>query len=140
MTYHSLKRRVQRFLGVTPPKLKVKRPSSHKSSKINTAIYTLKQGDPRITTKQPDSLVELARDVAGDILAHPEKYIINVMGNEAMVVDDASYEALFYLFAGKTRQHMWEQDRKIAAIFVHQYTVLSASLLAEARQAEQGWR
>lgn len=138
MTRRTLMQRIKRFLGTKPPK--PKRPKTSKLRNVKTAIYTLKQGHPAVPSKQPDSLVEMARDVASDILAHPEKYITNVMGQEAMVVDDASYEALFYLFAGKTRQQMWEQDKKIAAIFVHQYTVLSHSLLADARQAEQGWR
>ena|SRR3990167_7572465 len=135
MTYKNLKRRITKFLKAAPKPVRVTKPKPKQPVGV---VFEL--GKLKLHEKSPDVLVEMGREVGQAILTHPEKYITNVMGVETMVVDDASYEALFYLFAGKTRQQMWEQDNKVAAIFVHQFTVISHSLLADARRTEQGWR
>lgn len=134
MTYNQLKRRITKFLKAKPKPVRVTKPRPKQPIGLIFALEQLK-----LKGKPPDALVEMGREVGQAILAHPEKYITNVMGVETMVVDDASYEALFYLFAGKTRQQMWDQDNKVAAIFVHQFTVISQTLLQDARNVERGW-
>ena len=139
MTYHQLNRRIKKFIkAVTKPAPKPVRVTKPRPKQPMGVIFPLEQ--LKLTPKSPDALVEMGREIGQAILAHPEKYMTQVMGVETMVVDDASYEALFYLFAGKTRQQMWEQDHIVAAIFVHQFTVISQTLLQDARNAEKGWR
>ena len=131
MIYQSLKQQIKQFLF----------PVTKTPNTTSADAYMLTYGDdPRVPIKQPDVLVEISREIAADLLTHPEKYITNVMGAEAMVVDDASYEALFYLFSGQTRKQMWEQEHKVAAIYVHHYIIINRSQLVEARKVEQGWR
>lgn len=152
MTYRSLKRRVQKFLGVHPTPLKPRKPKQKPALPSNFEPVELSGGGTGaiihigreqiadLPTHTPDALVEMGRDVASEMLAHPEKHLTKVMGVDALIVDDAAYEAMFYLFAGKTRQRAWVEDKKVYAIQLHNVTVLSHSLLKEARLTEGGWQ
>ena len=144
MTPLTLYRRIRRLLASNPPaptkpiKATAKRTQSKKrqwQGMVHQVRDTAKHG---IGTKPADALVEMARDMAGTVLAHPEKYMTRVMGHEAIVVDDATYEALFYLFSGKTREAL-SCEGKVYAIMLHEFTVISQRMLEEAREAEKGY-
>ena len=102
--------------------------------------YYLEDGtDPRLPPVEPDVLVTMGRDMIAAILRHPEKYEQTVMRTKVFVVDDASYESLFYFFSGKTRTALWEDDEKVAALFLKEQPVLSHQLFHEALRHERGW-
>jgi hypothetical protein len=135
MTYIQLKRRLIQLFSTpsrSPEACPVKQPIGE--------ILHLDNRIQHLYTRSPDALVEMGRDIAASILAHPEKYLVQVMGTDALVVDDAAYDALFYLFSGKTRKQLWEENSRIAAIMLFNHTIISQKLLADARRAEQGWR
>lgn len=103
------------------------------------ANFLIEDGsDPRIPKREPDAYVEMGRDIAGHLLRHPERYQRKVMGDVVLVVDDSSYEALFYLFAGKTRDRMYTEDEKVCALYCNQHFILSEKLFNEARYMERG--
>ena len=97
------------------------------------SLYVLKEGsDLRIPVKPPDALVEMGREVAASLLSHPERYVQAVFGNQVLVVDDASYEALFYLFSGRTRTKLWDEAQTTAALFLGRHCVMSEQIFRKA--------
>lgn len=139
MKLKSLYRRIRKLIASDPQPLKLattkRRPKA--KPRLKNCLHIVKDvAKHGIVEGKADALVEMARDMAGAILAHPEKYMTHVMGTEALVVDDATYEALFYLFSGKTRERLFSEDAKVYAITLHCYTIISKSLLAEARAVE----
>jgi len=87
----------------------------------------------------PDVLTLMGREVRDSILRHPEKYEQVVMGTKIFVVDDPAYDSLFYLFSGKTRQALHDEENQVAALLLRSTPVLSHRLYIEARRREQGW-
>ena|SRR3990167_7888362 len=87
-----------------------------------------------------DVLVVMGREVRDAILRHPERYEQSVMGTRIFVVDDPAYESLFYLFSGKTRRSLYDDENQVAALLLRNTPVLSYHLYEEARKRELGWR
>jgi len=102
------------------------------------AVRFLENGEnANIKQRDPDVLVTMGRELAEHIFAHPEPYMRTIHGMPALVVGEAEYEALFYLFSGKTPQSYREQNSaKIVSLFLGPYPVLSQTL---AKEVEQGW-
>jgi hypothetical protein len=94
--------------------------------------------DPCIPVKSPDVLVEIGRDVASSLASHPERYAHSILGNQVLVVDDSSYEALFYLFSGRTRVQLYAEKNTVAALFLGRYCVMSTKLFEEAQRGAEG--
>lgn len=104
-----------------------------------TAIAFVEDGtDSRIPQRDPDVLVELGRDMAATLLAHPEKYAHALFGNQVLVVDNATYDALFYLFSGMTRNQLWDERQAVAALFLGRYCVMSQHLFQAALDQSHG--
>lgn len=112
------------------------------SSKQEGIKYFLEDGtDPRLVVKDPDCLVELATDVIGAILRHPQPHERQVLGTRVYVVDDAAYEAIFYFFSGKTRTQMFKDSGDTAALFLgkQMQPVISERLFKDALERERGY-
>lgn len=131
MTYHTFRQRLQQWWhsSATP---------SASPTPSGVVIHMDAIAD-QLATREPDALTMVGRAVAAEVLAHPEKFTTHVMGVDTLVVADDDYEALFYLFSGKTRQRLWAEDKKVAAIMLYDHTIISQKLLTEARRAERGW-
>ena len=109
---------------------------------LTTTAYVEDGSDPRIPRKDPDVLVELGREMAASLLAHPEKYAHALFGNQVLVVDNATYDALFYLFSGTTRDRLWDEKQAVAALFLGRYCVMSRNLFESATNSSGplgGW-
>ena len=100
--------------------------------------FHLNPSDPDIVQQSPDALVEMGREVASSVLAHPEKYSRAILGNQVLVVDDSSYEALFFLFSGSTREKLWRDKQTVAALFMGHHCVMSEKLYQEAQRGVGG--
>lgn len=81
-----------------------------------------------LPSQDVDALVYVGRDLAGSLERHPERYLQIWDGRMVLMVDDAAYEALFYLYNGCT-QH--RSTRPPSILFMGMYPILSPSVVKE---------
>lgn len=77
-----------------------------------------------------DVLVEMGRDLAASMHKHPERYLVVIQGALVLMIDDAGYDALFYLYSGHTREHAKELKGP-AILFMGMYPIMSPAIMEE---------
>ena len=80
---------------------------------------------------EPDCLKVMGRDVAQHVWSHPEQYQRGLFGIRVLVVDDAGYDALFYLYAGMTQDHVHNQTGSIVSLMFNDIAILSREMYEE---------
>jgi len=99
-------------------------------------FFTLNANDPTLEAGEPDCLVVMGRELARNLINHPEPYTRIICNQEVLIVNDSEYDILFYLFSGKTRNQMYQDSGKIGVLNLQAqhkiYFILSEQLYHEA--------
>ena len=109
-----------------------------KEPRIRTGIIAREAADFGLTAPLPDVLVEIGRDMAQALIRHPEQYEKLLLNTKVYVVDEPSYEALFFLFSGSTRQKMFN-DGSVAMLAFGSQPIMSIAHYNVAIREQRGY-